>query len=176
MAHHQRIPRQGLQSRTVTDVVFVRPCVAEAGHADGNNVRFNLFEAFVIHAPVAHDARTKIVDHHVRNFDKLLSNLASARVRHVNDRALLATEKVPSKSAATRTKVERIPPLNLNDLSTLVGQDARRYWPGHDPGKIKNADAVQGAAALFFHVCRPAFTIFPSNAPQSPDSVRQPAQ
>src|SRR5262245_54902738 len=120
----------------------MRPCVAKTRHADGNNVRFNLLEAFVIHPPVTHDTRAEVVDHHIRNLDQLLRDLTPAWVRHVDNRALLATEKIASKPTASRAKIKRISSFNLNNLGSLIRKNTRRYRPGNNPGEIKNADTI----------------------------------
>ena len=70
MAHEQGVAGQGLERRAVADVVFLRSGVAEAGHADRDEVRLNLPEAGVVHAQVTHDPRAKVVDHHVGHGDE----------------------------------------------------------------------------------------------------------
>src|SRR5207249_2746141 len=67
MAHEQGVAGQGLERGAVANVVFLRSGVAEARHADRDEVRLNLPEAGVVHAPVAHDPRAEVVDHYVRD-------------------------------------------------------------------------------------------------------------
>ena len=143
VAHLERVAGQGLQGRPVAHVILVRAGVAETGHGDGDDVGFELLEAGVVQSPIAHDARAEIVDHHVGHRGEPFGEVDPTRVGHVDDRALLAAVEVAAEPAPPRAQVQRVAPLDLDDLCALVGQNARRHRPGHHPGEIEDAHALQ---------------------------------
>src|SRR5207249_7057418 len=142
MAHEQGVAGQGLERGAVADVVFLRSGVAEARHADRDDVGLDLLEAGVVHAPVAHNPRAEVVDHHVGDGNELAGDLAPTRVGHVDDRTFLPAEEVPREPAAAGAHIERVAPLDFDHLRALVGQNARGYWPSHNPREVKNPDTL----------------------------------
>ena len=143
LRHQLRVSRERLQRRPVADVARARAGVAEAGHADANNVGLHRLETFVIHPPGAHHARRKIIHHDVANRGQPAREFDAFRMLHVERDRKFAAMQVALQAELAIAHRRRILALDLDHLRAVVAENPRRDRPGHDPGEIEDAHAVQ---------------------------------
>ncbi len=77
--------------------------MAEAGHAHRDDVGLDLPDALVVHAPVVHNSRAEVIDDYIGDGNQLAGDFPATRVRHIDDRAVFATEQVPGEATPATT-------------------------------------------------------------------------
>ena len=142
-AHQHRVAAQRVQRRAEADVISEGSSLAEPRHGDDDHVEPQRPQARVVEPPVAHHPRAEVVDDHVAGRGQPLGELHAARLRHIEDQALLAAVEVSVKSSAPLAEVERHRTLDLDHFGAVVGEDACGERSGHHVGEIEHANAVE---------------------------------
>src|ERR1700682_818036 len=114
-------------------------------------------ERSVVEAKPRHHAGTKVLDHHVGYFGKLVNNRLCGTALEIDGEALLAAverAEIAAVAIAQRwTAADQVAlkSLDLDDFGAEIGHQAGAVRAGQHRGEIEHPDALQRTRPRFCH-------------------------
>ena len=160
----ERHAGERLRARPVRAVGVIAAGVSEGGERDVDDVRLDRAQLLVAQLPALHHPRSEVLDHHVRDRDQPLQQLAAARVAEVERDAALVDVLLAEPVAVIEVRLDvlgparvrvaivvvngaRRRPLHLDHLGAERAEDARAPGARPHPAEIDDPNALEGARA-----------------------------
>ena len=153
---HAMDTADGLHDGSEDEVVLVRAAEAEARHPQVDKSRADRVHGLPRQAPGLQHVRAHVRDDDAAAGDEIQGHADRLGMAHVQrDAALIAVEVVPQPALFPRPRIGArrltpvahavgiVRPLNLDHLSTEVGQDLGALRARDHPGEVEDADALK---------------------------------
>ena len=156
----------------------------KSGNRAVHNIRPFFPQRLVVQAIALHDARAKILNDDIgaqRNVGRAFQPALGAQITHNGALIPVDAGKVCSYPECVNWR-HPFPgfiargALNLDDISTEIGQDHRGKWPGEDAGKISHFHAVECTDRDWLHFADPTTGFLSTPTPGMRHSATSPGR